>query len=106
MKKGHKPSPVRWTELAALVIERAEGRHLQIEDQGTIKGLDPAAALSYAAYVATWRKDAEDVRARVAWLGPTTPGFDVRILVHPIGGGRPYLTPPVIFQGGVGELTP
>ena len=27
VKKGHKPSPVRWTELAALVIERAEGRH-------------------------------------------------------------------------------
>ena len=30
----------------------------------------------------------------------TTPGFDVRILVYPIAGGRPYLTPPVIVNPG------
>lgn len=30
----------------------------------------------------------------------TTPGADVRILVHPIGGGRSYVTPTVIVNRG------
>ena len=41
-------------------------------DQGRIERRDVATALSYAAYVATWRRDREDVRGRVNWLGPAS----------------------------------
>ena len=41
-------------------------------DQGRIERKDVATALSYAAYIATWRRDREDVRSRVNWLGPAS----------------------------------
>ena len=43
MKKGHRPSPVRWTELAALVIERAEcvGWVMFGDGMGSITGEAP-----------------------------------------------------------------
>ena len=41
-------------------------------DQGRIERKDVATALSYAAYIATWRRDREDVRGRVNWLGPAS----------------------------------
>ena len=34
--------------------------------------MDVSAALASTAYVATWRKDAEEVRARTAWTGPAS----------------------------------
>ena len=34
--------------------------------------IDVLSALACTAYVASWRKDAEDVRARTAWTGPAS----------------------------------
>ena len=42
------------------------------DGQAASSHADACSALAHLAYVATWRKDREDVRVRVAWLGPAS----------------------------------
>ena len=67
--------------------EGAEGFTLAMPNgDGRTTHRDAASALTHLSYVATWRKDAEELRARVNWTGSASD-----LLEGPQGGALRWL---------------